>query len=658
MNTLSALLSEKGIRTALIVDDTFDNIPLAADLAVLDRDEWTQFFDDLSQEDKTAISSSFPSFEKTSSDRLIEDDAFVGAVWALRDQLSPGTARMLFDRYVTDQQSALQQLNKLKDELTALGLRTSTCGRNFERDAVDADLILIDLYLGDAQQAADMQLSIDTLARVSKHRATTPPLVILMSSSTRLEENFARFRDQTGLFASAFRFAQKGSLNDSRAVEYLLRRLALYRLESLKLASFVNSWNVGLASASARTTQIMRTLDLPDFGQVHNLLLHEEEAPAGGFFVDVIDRVLQHQVESESGIIAAAKDLDSIDFASYAPRYVGDSPDLQRFVYQSTFQHPARLRLKGSVGSNVAFGDLLIPKGPESMTRDEMKRLEVDSDSVFAVLTPACSLQRGEAKRVLLLRGTCKVLTARDWFIKDTPIRVPVFEMPDGGRRWIKWDIDHVETISVGDLNLALEVPDGLQVGGRLRDLYAVELQQKLLSHLGRVGVSAPLPATFEVDITVFLPGTDGRLVSISSGSGGLKGVVFMGRREDELQSFLSVAESDCLAIWNALRDRQHDDTLHPTSVAVLKKFFEDKEYELLQSLEKGCIVKNASTASSSLSLTKVPFSNASSNADGQGNIAFFVTRSSAVAGASLPSNQMRESPVVIAISECDSDSL
>lgn len=44
--TLAALLAEKGVRRALIVDDAYDPLPRAADLAE-EGPQWTFFFDDL-----------------------------------------------------------------------------------------------------------------------------------------------------------------------------------------------------------------------------------------------------------------------------------------------------------------------------------------------------------------------------------------------------------------------------------------------------------------------------------------------------------------------------------------------------------------------------------------------------------------------------------
>ena len=447
MKALIDLLESKNIRSALIVDDAFDAVPLATDMSVLDRDEWSQFFSDLTVEDRERLALEYPVFNSKSGDDLMEDSAFVACLWRIRDELSPGTAKMLFDRYSADNGGAVQQLDLLIKLLESYSLTASTCGRSFEIAAETADLILIDLYLGSGQEDSDMRASIDGLARVTKKRTDRPPLVVLMSSSTRLVSNYAAFRDATGLFASGFRFITKAGLSEPKALERIIHRLAIHKDDSWKLASFVEAWQAALARASSRTTSLLRTLDLPEFRQIYDLLLSDEESSIGSFFVDVVDRVLQHEVEAEALIIESAQRLNTIDFTSFPSRFVGESPDLQTFVFRSTFQHPTRLKLSGNGPMGVAFGDLLLPKVINTQDINVgSQRLELKPGSVFVVLTPACSLQRGEAKRVLLLSGTIQSLTMKDWYAKGGPVRTPVVELDDSSKNWIKWDLEHIET--------------------------------------------------------------------------------------------------------------------------------------------------------------------------------------------------------------------
>ncbi|GEP44456.1 hypothetical protein [Brevifollis gellanilyticus] len=648
MSSLNDLLASKNIRSALVVDDAFDKVPLASDLAWIDRQEWAQFFDDLTPEDKQKIADEYPAFHAQSGDELVGDDLFVSILWKIRDQLSFGTASVLFERYIADSNGANQQLNQLMTLLGSFSLKADFSGRNFEQAAASVDLIIIDLYLGSGQQESDMRTSIDGLARLSKKRKIAPPLVVLMSSSTRLEDNYAKFRDETGLFASGFRFIRKSDLAEPNSLERILHRLATYRDESLKLSAFVDTWQHALKRASVRTTDLLRTLDLSEFGQVYDLLLAEEKASIGSFFVDVVDRVLQHEVEAEDTIIDAAQRLNGVDFTSFPPRYIGASPDLQKFVFASTFQHRARLRLNGNSRSKVVFGDLLLSRGKADKAAALVAhRLEIHEGSVFAVMTPACSLQRGEAKRVLLLAGTIQSLTMKDWYIKDSPVRTPVMELADGSQNWIKWDLEHVETISHSHLEELLDDKGVLYVAGRLRDLYAVELQQKLLAHLGRVGVSAPMPAAFEVNITLAFPGTDEKVIYYSAdGADSLRGIVYVGRKGDERQNHLSLTETTCHSICKALRKLIDDSRLHPEGRSALVKILE-KEYDLLAMFERGMPLK----AGMSQELLPVTFPKTDTTGSGKAMPAFYMTRVSQD-GLMMHKAKYKISPVILIVSD------
>jgi hypothetical protein len=78
----------------------------------------------------------------------------------------------------------------------------------------------------------------------------------------------------------------------------------------------------------------------------------------------------------------------------------------------------------------------------------------------------------------------------------------------NGVMSWIKWSLKHVDTLSWAQLDRALS-NGRLEVFARLREAHALELQQRVLAGLGRVGLVAPLPATFPVNLAAFYCGTN-----------------------------------------------------------------------------------------------------------------------------------------------------
>ena len=523
MTGLADALAEAGIRNALIVDDAFDPIPTANDIQ-LEADEWTFFFDDLDADEKEHLKAWFPQYEEMLPDELAASNSFVATLWQHRAEIRHEVIDRLFARYEADMASDGAILEKLRAQVEALGLACRTSGRDFKQKALADDLIIIDLFLSSRQDAGALDLSKTVLADVIRQRRANPPLVVLMSRSGRLEQKREEFRDEVRLLESGFRIIHKPDLETK--LSSILTRFTLHRDDFRRLAKFLDAWETGVQAAAERSSAQMRALDLSDFGQIQQLLLSAEGELPGNYIVDVFDRVLQHEVEREPGIISAAIELNGLTSDSYPPPHLAGSPDLQVLMYRTLFQHPERLRLTGSEGSKVAFGDLL--RMPAGLRKQVYPVAGITPDHVMAVLTPACDLQRQAAKRVLLLVGLLKPLEAKDWKLGDDPLRTSVAEFGDL-RYWIHWDLKFVDSISHDKLSKAL-AKGRLKIVARLREAHALELQQKVLSNLGRVGLPAMMPATFPVSVDICYLGLDRAPVSLNVPGLDAGGVCFMGR--------------------------------------------------------------------------------------------------------------------------------
>jgi hypothetical protein len=574
MSDLSELLARSGVVNALVVDDAFDPIPLASDLKI-ELDEWTTLFDDLTAPDKEKLEAIHPPYAQQRADELRDSDAFVEALWTHKDALTKGVLDPLFSRYIQENAEDLAIVDSLATHLRRLGLACDTAGRDFEEKAHDADLIFIDLYLNAAQRPEDINASIIGLSNVVRGRKSDPPLVVLMSRSNRLPQKRAEFQDRASLFESNFRILAKSELASHAVLNQAIVRLASHYPDSKKLATFVDAWERGLASAGKRTTDLIRKLGLADIAQIYRLLLSTEGEPTGSYLVDVFDKVLQHEIETEQDIIDAAKELNGLKGQDFPPPHVPGATDLQNLIHRFQFQNRARLSLPGAIDSNVAFGDLLrrhaaapilalpVPAAAgdataaEPASAAEIKPFAgIGDDQVLAVLTPACDLQRGGARNVLMLAGALKKLTPKAWHYRDEGPKTPVLELADGSRWWIKWDLKHVETASHEQLD-AMLVNEGreFEVVARLREAHALELQQKLLSNLGRVGLAAPMPATFEFVVEAFLPDGELNLKKLDIPTLSEGGVCFVGRAEspNKSEERLMLTEAACEAIVDAI---------------------------------------------------------------------------------------------------------
>jgi hypothetical protein len=214
--------------------------------------------------------------------------------------------------------------------------------------------------------------------------------------------------------------------------------------------------------------------------------------------------------------------------------------------------------------------------------------MDLDTSHVLFVVTPACDLQRGGAKGILLLCGKLSRLEPATWSYAESPIRTPIIELANGERFWIKWNLKQLETIRHSELDALLDVPDGFTVVARLREAHALELQQKLLSSLGRVGLLSPMPGTFPTKIEIYLPGPDRKLFRVDiPGLAAECGVCFIGRGGTK-EMRLIICEDDCESICKAIAAFRPE-LIHPDAQELVGALLASGE--LLVAMEQGILL-------------------------------------------------------------------
>lgn len=373
-----------------------------------------------------------------------------------------------------------------------------------------------------------------------------------MSRSNVLADRKHEFRDKAKLLGAMFRVSSKADLLADSTLEKILRRLAQHRPDAIRVARFLRSWEVGLDSAKDRFLTGIRRLDLSDYVQVQQVLLNFEGQPLGSYLLDVFDRVLQHEIEGDQDTISAAEELNDIATNSYPVPYIASSADLQDLVYRVIWQHPRRLKVKTTeCDVPVGFGDVLIRNerlneaATEAAPVDNTKSIPVNAAcnpkkdvqpeaevDAFVVMTPACDLTREEgAVRILLLAGRLAEMTPKTWNYKDNGFKTPIIELPGDRRLWIKWDPKDLRMLLPSEISEMLGEAGSFNVVLRLRESNALEIQQRLLSNMGRVGLLAQMPATFSVAVEARYLDASGNMVKFNTPTLDREGgVCFTGR--------------------------------------------------------------------------------------------------------------------------------
>jgi hypothetical protein len=511
--TIEELLASRRLTSALIVDDAYDDVPLAEDLE-LDDEAWANFMDDLG-DDREHVVTAFPAFEDTDANDLRHSNDFVAAMWGLRATIRPELWSMLFDSYERGRTSDRDFLTKLEAQLTALGIAIVRAGRRTPQEGRECGIIFADLFLGATQRDPDMARSLDRLRALLRDRESNPPLVILMSRSPLLQDKKAEFRDDAKLLGALFRVYAKKDLIEGATVERTLERLARHHEDAVRVAAFVAAWEEGLKTAAISFLKVIRRLDLSDYCQIREVLLDFEGQPLGSYLLDVFDCLLQHEIEGQQPTIDCAQELNKIDLKEYPAPYISGSPDLQELVYRSIWQHTRRLAVTGNdSGIAVSFGDVLVRRSRlhAGEAPAEADQINTDPDALI-VLTPACDLVRAPTtRRVLLMGGSLETLDHRTWSYKHIGVSTPIMQLPNGLRKSIAWDLKNVRMLQHDEISSLITPEGNYSIVLRLRESHAIELQQRLLADMGRVGLITTMPFTFPVSVELFAPNTEGVL--------------------------------------------------------------------------------------------------------------------------------------------------
>ena len=574
------LLNTNDIRSAIVVDDAYDRTPAAEDL-MFDQDQWDNFLDDLTDEDISMLRSIYPAYATERESQLFQDDGFIASLWDARDKFRPELTRPLFDTYIHDSEHDLRIVETVEAQLAAAGLSVQTAGRDFVDAAASADLIVIDLFLGARQTEPDMLISVQGLAKVVGRRVDNPPIIVLMSRSGQLTLRAGPFRDDASVFASGFRTILKSDIEKPDRLEHLIRELARHRHDSLKLNTFLRRWSDGLSEAARRTQSDIRRLDLEDWAQIRDLLLTAEESSVGRYILEVLELAFLHELEGDNAIVAAAAALDTLERETYPPTTIAGSKDTLGLVSKTLYEHQNCHHLDVGAVAPVAFGDIIGPvRGREFQENAVLASLD---NAVLITMTPGCDLQRGDAARILFMVGETNDIDAPATGQASVGLRTPILNLPDDKRVWVNWQPTHLLTLTFEEVRAFLSDSEtSVTRLARLRTTNAVSLQQQLLSSLGRVGVVAPLPSTFPVQVAVYYPSSNDELVRLSvDGEETIDAVCYVGRSGDHKPATAPFDSIHRFGFLDALRELP-DDQVSRHSRATVSNFREVEILDLL----------------------------------------------------------------------------
>ena len=377
-----------------------------------------------------------------------------------------------------------------------------TC-RLLGRDDVpdeDTDIVFLDLFLGfqDIDDAVDR--AIERIKCAVDQRRATPPAVVLLSRSPRLEETGPRVRDLARLLGCQFRMLKKSVLTEREQVLERIYELVVSRPDSLKLNAFVLAWEAALDDGKEVFLRSIRRVDLPDYVNVGELVLKAEGEPLGDYILDLYDLHFHAVLEGNEALVRTARALNEIGPANYPPPQFMPSPETDDMMDGALLENEVRTRVEDEVPNlPPRLGDVFL--APQSPLPKADKAVAMPAPRyAYVVLSQACDLKHGDAEQILLMRGIVKPYSASHH--GNRLPRTPV--MKDGDLKFaVEWDVLAPETWRINEL--AGKIEAGYRRVRRFRIPSALQLQQTFLGNLSRVGTLTAAPARYPAGVKVFL---------------------------------------------------------------------------------------------------------------------------------------------------------
>ncbi len=551
------LLGQLDFNIAAIVDDAYDQVPIAEDLRAA---PWDRFFDDINDEEEARLRELYGAAQydaKTTAD-LARDALFVNIVWSHRDEFGAKTIALFAD-FLQGQSQKLDRLQSL-DQLLAndLKLPTQKLGRAADDKLENAQIIFLDLFLGPNDDAGAVDRSIERIKLVVDKRRANPPVVFLMSESPRLGDLAKDVRDKAELMGCQFRTIKKSDLANKDATLELIYDLIVGYPDSQRINTFILAWDSALADSRVRFLHEIRTMDLADYANMHGLILEAEEQELGDYVVDLYDLYLHNIIEGHEQLIRAAKQLNGIEWKNYPAAQFMPSDIVLHMMDGSLFHNERRTELEAEIDadpSDIRFGDVFLVKPETSATVQPAGAGALASEGgvqakqaageepqrAYMVMSQTCDLVREGVDVALLLRGKAVPYEWKQHEGKRSLEKTPIMISKEK-KLAVDWSplTPHTwETASIPGI-----LADGVRRARRLRLAFALQLQRAFLDGTGRIGTQVDLPGHFEAGVSVYFRAADGkakRMLQYAPGSG--DAVCLVGRTKKKALEWLILSD-------------------------------------------------------------------------------------------------------------------
>lgn len=497
---VASLLASRSVRKVLFIDDGFEPLGQVEPTGEEQQDLWT------------AIEADAAAFGEAQAFGLKGPEDLIGERIAKLDAGAAGAAVQVVaaaSPYVIGHVEKTSQLRTAIDHLRQLGLEVLTAGRDTWRDQLaGVSVVFLDWRLGpEADQIAAVAAAVKTAKEI--HDCESRPLIVLISSDPSVKSHAGQFSRQSGLLHGLFDAMPKAWLRDPGNVELQITMLTEHLRRGYLVQDFVNAISHRATGAITEFIETLMGLGLSDYANLQHFALEREGQPLGDYMTKLL-----------SGLWADVlfrgplrKSLDALDSENFEmlPALATPSEGLAELYHKAVFDthigdfgpHPQadmaadKDQQAGPERLMLALGDIVVESDGTAPTR------------AHVVLNPQCDLVESPRHKrkidnglsILLAPGTLRPVAAEDRTArKDAPDTA--FFAVDGAKHRIAWEGKKLQAIPYADFPAWLQARSGRR-RARMRQPFALALQNAVLSDLGRVGLPVPPPLYEPVTVRV-----------------------------------------------------------------------------------------------------------------------------------------------------------
>ncbi|UOV08549.1 hypothetical protein MUU77_17365 [Pseudoxanthomonas sp. F37] len=505
--SVSEAFTKAGIQRAIIVDDAYDPAPTkalqsaSAQTVINDLDD-TQYTDLL-----VLLQANVQLEEGAEIDGADQDQQLIAYLTSLdgtrilfaeRARFAPAAERA-FETYLDLQRTKLSDVELLKQRLETHGIAVETYGVDADlTGAADAQLLFLDLHLRDtAGGKVGVEDALEVYQKIERIHPQAQRFVFLMSTLEKtLEETAEPFRQKAKLFVSQFEPLKKSLIAKEIRLDELLRNYALTLLHLRGLRTAVVGFVDAIKQAADRMENAFLDLDIADYKVLQANTTGIEKVPLGVYVSELALEYLNYEVESDPRVWGLSNEIDRWNRDNLPRSRFALRPSVGK-VYSGNVIH-ARERLSGEERAKRGPKDGYFYLGDVFFKTDDCKAGAVPK-TAMVIATPACDLARPEVlvkdRTILLCEGKVSKLSTASPIpsLKGgiAPLVIP-HPVDVGTQLEIGWEIKRLVTWGAKDIKSIRGRHSKWQRVGRLRPLYALQVQHAITADLSRIGTQRP----------------------------------------------------------------------------------------------------------------------------------------------------------------------